>query len=166
MKRVFVNKRFQKLLEEKEANRKVSNQKIKTIGVISSEEISKWMDISKEIKTIFNVEDVNVFSFKSTSQKTVQKANFFSEKSFGWKGQVKDAKLKAFLNEPFDLLIGYFNKNSLYTELAVLQSNASFKAGISKVNQQLYDLEIAEYPKNVDRFLEELKKYLQILQKL
>ena len=166
MKRVFVNKRFQKLLLEKEANRTVSHQKIKTVGVISSEEISKWIDISKEIKSIFDIDDVKVYSFKPASQKTEQKAHFFSEKSFGWQAQVKDAKLKAFLNEPFDLLIGYFNKNSLYTELAVLQSNASFKAGISKVNQHLYDLEIAEFPKNIDRFLEELKKYLQILQKL
>ena len=166
MKRIFVNKRFQKLVLEKEANRIISEHKIKTIGVISSEDISKWIDISKEIKNIFDVDEVRVFSFKPASQKTAQKFQFFSEKSFGWQGQVKDTKLKEFLNEPFDLLIGYFNKNSLYTELAVLQSNARFKAGISKVNQQLYDLEIAEYPKNIGRFLEELKKYLQILQKL
>lgn len=166
MKRIFVNRRFQKLVLEKEANRTISEHKIKTIGVISSEDISKWIDISKEIKNVFEVDEVRVFSFKPASQKTTQKFHFFSEKSFGWQGQVKDTKLKEFLNEPFDLLIGYFNKNSLYTELAVLQSNARFKAGISKVNQQLYDLEIAEYPKNIGRFLEELKKYLQILQKL
>ena len=54
----------------------------------------------------------------------------------------------------------------MYTELAVLHSNAKFKAGISKVNQQLYDIEINEYPKNTVRFLTELKRYLEILNKI
>ena len=60
----------------------------------------------------------------------------------------------------------YFNKNNLYLENAVLHSNAKFKVGFAKVNQNLYDLEIAEYPTKVESFLSELKKYLIVLKKL
>lgn len=166
MKKTFVKKHFQKLLLEKEANRVVSNHKIKTIGIISTDEISKWIDVKKDVNSAFEIENTKIYSYRTYSKKNKKSIEHFSEKGFGWKGQVKDPNLKAFLNEPFDLLIGYFNKNHLYTELAVLHSKAKFKAGISKVNQQLYDIEIAEFPKNTARFLQELKRYLQILNKL
>lgn len=165
MKKSFVNRRFQKLLLEKEANRIVDSGKIKTIGIISSDEISRWIDIKKEVDSIYNT-DAKIFSFLSSTKNKSENTLHFSEKSFGWKGQVKETSLKTFLEEPFDLLVGYFNKKNLYTELAVLHSNAKFKAGISKVNQQLYDIEINEYPKNTVRFLTELKRYLEILNKI
>ncbi len=154
------------MLLEKEAARVVSSNKIKSIGIISTDEISKWIDVKEEVNRIFEIDNAKIFSYRVQNKKNPTSSIHFSEKSFGWKAQVKDQKLKAFLNEPFDLLIGYFNKKNLYAELAVLQSSATFKAGISKVNQQLYDIEIAEYPKNTERFLLELKKYLEILKKI
>ena len=165
MKKSFVNRRFQKSLLEKESNRIVDSSKIKTIGIISLDEISRWIDIKKEVDSIYNT-DAKIFSFLSSTKNKPENTLHFSEKSFCWKGQVKEASLQTFLEEPFDLLIGYFNKKNLYTELAVLHSNAKFKAGISKVNQQLYDIEINEYPKNTVRFLTELKRYLEILNKI
>jgi len=64
------------------------------------------------------------------------------------------------------LLIGYFSKKNWYLENAVLRSNATFKVGVSKVNQQLYDIEIAEIPIKTNTFFSELKKYLKILKKI
>lgn len=166
LKKIFVNKRFDKLLLEKEEQRKVSSDKIKTIGIIASDEITKWLDVKKDAITVFNDTEISICSFRPFSKKNQISKAHFSEKSFGWKAQVKDNNLNQFLNEPFDLLIGYFNKNNLYTELAVLQSNATFKVGFAKVNSKLYDMEIKDVPKNTIRFFEELKKYLQILNKL
>ena len=91
---------------------------------------------------------------------------YFSEKDFNWKGEPKNKFFKSFIEEPHDLLIGYFNKNNLYIENAVLRSNAKFKVGFANVNQALYDMEIAEYPTKVESFLSELKKYLIIMNKL
>ena len=54
----------------------------------------------------------------------------------------------------------------MYLENAVLHSKAKFKVGISKVNQELYDIEIATSPKNIKEFLSELKRYLKILKKM
>lgn len=166
MKKIFVNKRYNKLLQEAEANRQVNIDKIKTIGIISTDEISKCINIKEETDIIFDFTSSKIISFKDQIKKGESSTLHFSDKSFGWKGQVKDPNLKSFLDKPFDLLIGYFNKPNLYTELAVLHSKAKFKTGISKVNQSLYELEINEIPKNTERFLVELKKYLQILNKL
>ncbi|MGY8911481.1 MAG: DUF6913 domain-containing protein [Flavobacteriales bacterium] len=47
-----------------------------------------------------------------------------------------------------------------------MHSKAKFKVGFAKVNQELYDLEIAEFPTNIESFLLELKKYLVVLGKL
>jgi hypothetical protein len=154
------------MLNESEANRTVCNNTIKSIGIISFDEITKWIDVKSEVEQIFTNCSVEIYNFRPHSKKNKPSSIHFSEKSFGWKAQIKNNNLKKFLEYPFDLLIGYFNKNNLYTELAVLQSKATFKAGISLVNQQLYDIEIKEYPKNTERFLLELKKYLTILNKI
>lgn len=92
--------------------------------------------------------------------------NHFSEKDFNWLGNIEQKSLKKFIDEPFDLLIGYFHKNNIYLETTVLQSNATFKVGFSNVNQKLYDIEISEIPSNINSFLSELKKYLILLKKI
>ena len=166
MKKTFIKNKFQKLLLENESKRNISNDKIKTIGIITTDEISKYIPIKEEIKSTFKLDCVKQFSFTSISKRKLDKNIQFSEKSFGWKSQIKQKEFNDFLNEPLDLLIGYFNKQNLFTEFAVLKSKARFKAGISNVNQKLYDIEIKEFPKNITEFLNELKKYLHILEKL
>lgn len=144
----------------------MSQDEIKTVGIISSAEITDFIDIKKEVEESFNLQNVRIYSFRKYSRKNAVSFKHFSERDFGWKGQINQPNFKIFIDQPFDLLIGYFNKNNLYLENAVLHSNAKFKVGFSKVNQQLYDIEIAEYPKNVIEFLSELKRYLIILKKL
>jgi acetolactate synthase small subunit len=163
-KKYFLKKQFQKKLVENEIHRIVCQKEIKTVGIITTDEISKWIEIKEEVEKILNVENVKIYSFKSHKNKNPLKD--FSEKEFNWKGNIFEENFKSFIDEPFDLLIGYFNKNNLYLESAVLQSKALFKVGISDVNQQLYDMEIAETPSKQESFFLELKKYLTILRKL
>ncbi|MFY9242131.1 MAG: hypothetical protein WAO74_03805 [Polaribacter sp.] len=118
------------------------------------------------MQTILGVEDVEIYSYRPFKKKDKASLSHFTEKDISWKGEIKKPHFNAFLEKPFDLLIGYFNKENLYNQFSVLKSKATFKTGISKVNQDLYDLEISEYPTNTDGFLLELKKYLLILKKL
>lgn len=166
MKKSFIKKKFQKLLLEKEEFRVVNYKEINTVGIISNDEISNWIDIKNEVEEILNLKNAKIYSFRPYSRKNEVSFKHFSEKDFNWKGQVSQPNFKVFIDQPFDLLIGYFNKKNLYLENAVLHSKATFKVGISKVNQELYDMEIAEYPKNIKEFLYELKRYLLILKKL
>ncbi|WP_148284820.1 hypothetical protein [Polaribacter sp. MED152] len=166
MKKKFIKRNFQKLLLEKEQNRVVSTDIIKTVGIISTDEISNWIDIKTAVEDHFKVHNTKIYSYRPYSRKEEVSFKHFSEKDFNWKGQVSQPNFKVFIEQPFDLLIGFFNKRNLYVENAVLRSNAKFKVGISNVNQDLYDMEIAVLPKNTNQFLEELKKYLLILKKV
>ena len=166
IKKTFLKTQFRKLLIEKEENRVVCQEEIKTIGILSTDEITNWIDVKYEVEKIFGIQNAKIYSYKRSSRKDTVSNKHFSEKDFNWKGQVSQPNFKNFIDEPFDLLIGYFSKKNLFLESAVLNSKAKFKAGISKVNQQLYDIEIVEYPTNIEKFLEELKRYLVILKKL
>lgn len=166
MKKSFIKKRFNKLLKEKEESRVVSDEEVYTVGIIASGEITKWLKIEDEVERILGLGNIRIYSYRPFSKKDVPSFKYFTEKNFNWKGQPKKEAFKNFIEEPHDLLIGYFNKNNLYLENAVLHSNAKFKVGFAKVNQELYDIEIAEYPTKIESFLSELKKYLIVLKKL
>lgn len=165
-KKYFLRRQFQKKLIENEVHRTVSQKEIKTVGIITTDEISKWVNVKEEVEKILNLKNVKIYSFRPQKKNSNTSFKYFSEKDFNWQGNIYKADFKSFIDEPFDLLIGYFNKNNLFLESSVLQSNALFKVGISDVNQELYDIEIAETPIKTERFFLELKKYLTILRKL
>jgi hypothetical protein len=162
-KKYFLRRQFQKKLIENAVHRTVSQKEIKTVGIITTDEISKWVNVKEEVEKILNLKNVKIYSFRPQNKNSNK---YFSEKDFNWQGNICKTDFKSFIDEPFDLLIGYFNKNNLFLESSVLQSNALFKVGISDVNQELYDIEIAETPIKTERFFLELKKYLTILRKL
>ena len=165
-KKYFLKRQFKKLLLEKENNRIVSQKEIKTIGILTTDEISNWINVKDEVEKLLNLRNAKIYSFRPHKKQQEFSCKHFSEKDFGWNGNINEPSFKTFIEEPFDLLIGYFSKNNLYLENAVLHSKSTFKAGISKVNQQLYDIEIAEVPIKTDVFFLELKKYLKILKKI
>ena len=144
----------------------VSDKEIVSVGVIASQKNSNFIQIEQEIKNTLGFEKVKVVNFLDYDKKNHNFQYYFSDKDMDWNGTFQEAALRDFLNEPLDLLIGYFNTNNVFLEMAVLKSKATFKVGFSEVNQQLYDMEIVEIPSNIDNFLSELKKYLVILKKM
>jgi len=165
-KKYFLKKQFRKVLLEKENNRVVSQKEIKTIGILTTDEISNCVNVKEEVEKLFNIRNAKIYSFRPHKKNQKFSYKHSSEKDFNWTGSVNQPSFKIFIEEPFDLLIGYFSKKNWYLENAVLRSNATFKVGISKVNQQLYDIEIAEVPIKTATFFSELKKYLKILKKI
>ena len=134
--------------------------------MIASQKISNWLQLEEEIKKMLGLENVKILTFLDYDKKNHTINSYFTEKDIDWYGAIQKADFRDFLNEPFDLLIGYFDTKNIFLELAVLKSNATFKVGFSDVNQRLYDMEIAEIPSKIDNFLNELKKYLVILKKM
>lgn len=134
--------------------------------MIVSQKISNWLQLEEEIKKTLGLENVKILTFLDYDKKNHTINSYFTEKDIDWNGAIQKADFRDFLNEPFDLLIGYFDTKNIFLELAVLKSKATFKVGFSDVNQRLYDMEIAEIPSKIDNFLNELKKYLVILKKM
>lgn len=134
--------------------------------MIASQKISNWLQLEEEIKKMLGLENVKILTFLDYDKKNHTINSYFTEKDIDWNGAIQKADFRDFLNEPFDLLIGYFDTKNIFLELAVLKSKATFKVGFSDVNQRLYDMEIAEIPSKIHNFLNELKKYLVILKKM
>ncbi|QNM86039.1 hypothetical protein H9W90_02675 [Polaribacter pectinis] len=166
LKQSILEKKFDASLLKFVQNRKTSQKEILSVGILTSEEISSKNDIQKEVETLLNVRNTKIISFRKFNKLDEVSFKHFSENDINWKGEFTQENLQSFLEQPFDLLIGYFNTNNLYLETAVLKSNATFKVGFSKVNSKLYELEISEDVSNLHQFLSELKKYLIILKKL
>lgn len=161
-----LRRKFDKSISKLSENRTVSQKEIKSVGILTTEELSSKIDLQSEIEAILGVRNSKIFSFKKFDKFDDVSFKHFTEKDINWSGDFVQPNFQSFLEQPFDLLIGYFNTNNLYLEKAILQSKATFNVGFSGVNQKLYELEISEQIANVQQFSSELKKYLVILKKL
>ncbi|OAD44696.1 DUF6913 domain-containing protein [Polaribacter atrinae] len=166
LKEARIKKKFDKNIKQVSEHRIVYQKEIKSVGILTTEIISSKIDLQAKIETVLGVRNVKIYSFKKKDKIKDTSFKYFTQKDINWSGVYIEPSFKSFLDEPFDLLIGYFKEANLYLENAVLQSNATFKAGFSEVNSKLYELEISENTEQVEAFLLELKKYLQILKKL
>ncbi len=166
LKEAKLRKKIHKLSTKLNKERLVSKKEIRSVGILTTDEVSSKIDISAEIESILELRNSKIYSFKKFNKLDNTSFKHFTEKDINWKGEFIQQNFQSFLEQPFDLLIGYFNTNNLYLELAVLQSKASFKVGFAEVNSILYDIEFSEQLNNIKEFSLELKKYLQILKKL
>ncbi|MCL7763122.1 hypothetical protein MPF19_06800 [Polaribacter sp. Z014] len=166
LKEARLRKKFDKNIKQVSESRTVSQKEIQSVGILTTESVASKIDVQAKIESILGVRNTKIYSFKKYSKLDEGSFKYFSEKDINWKGDYTQPSFNSFLEEPFDLLIGYFNETNLYLENAVLTSNATFKAGFSGVNSKLYELEILGETEHLEAFLLELKKYLQILKKL
>tara|TARA_B110001454_G_scaffold202723_1_gene210043 strand:+ start:2412 stop:2933 length:522 start_codon:yes stop_codon:yes gene_type:complete len=166
LKESRLRKKFNDIVLKLQDNRAVPQKEILTVGILTTESISSTIDVQSEIETILGLKNSKLYSFKKFNKSDEVCDKHFSEKDVNWRGNFTEPTFKNFLEQPFDLLIGYFNNHHLYLEKAVLESKATFKVGFSDVNSKLYELEISTELENIQQFSSELKKYLQILKKL
>lgn len=166
LKHSILKRKFKQSLLEAEKSRVTSQEEIKSVGIITTQEISSKVNLQKEIETALNVRNTKIYSYRPFNKKDEASYKHFSEKDINWKGKFTESSFQNFLEQPFDLLIGFYNEKNLYLENATLQSKATFKVGFANVNSSLYELEISENIENVTAFNLELRKYLSILNKL
>lgn len=166
LKESFLKKRFDTSLLENSKSRVVSQKEIQSVGILTTEVIFSKINIQKEIEAVLGIKNSKIYSFRDYNKTDEPSFKHFSKNDINWKAQFTDPSFQNFLEQPFDLLIGFFNTNNLYLESAFLQSKATFKVGFSNVNSALYELEISEEVHNVSAFCSELKKYLLVLKKL
>lgn len=162
----ILKKKLQKLVSLNQQASSSSTKKIKSVGIITTEEVASKINIVAEIERILEVRNVKIYSFRKFLKTDEVSFKHFTEKDINFSGQFTQTNFKSFLEQPFDLLVGYFSTNNVFLESAVAQSQAEFKVGFSNVNEGLYIIEISENIENIVAFSSELKKYLQILKKL
>lgn len=169
--KAFKEKSIQKYVNKLLAIRKpsVNSNKVKTVAVLlnTSEfhEFEVFRVYFKELGLTSPKHKIIAFTLDDKLEHNKWNTHY-SPKDFGWKGKIKNVDLEAFINEPYDVLISYYKKEELHLDLIAAASNANLKVGISNNDERLYDLIIDVPLKDINIFKQELKKYLNILNKL
>ena len=161
---LFFNKQLQKLLEN---SIKHESNKVHSV-VVFLNDISEKETIQQNLIEHLNiaVDKIDFVMFYAKINKDNTCDDCYSPKDFGWYGKVKSEELKTVLTKKYDLLINYSKVENIYCKLLVLQCKAAFKVGFSEVDKRLYDLMIDCEMSDVALFNSELKKYLEILNKI
>jgi hypothetical protein len=169
--KAFKEKSNQKYVNRLLSNRKaaVNSNKVKTVAVLlnSSEfhEFEVFRVYFKELGLSSPKHKIVAFTLDHKLEHNKWNAHF-SPKDFGWKGKIKNIDLQEFIDEPFDVLICYFKNEVLQLNQITAASKANLKVGISRNDERLYDLIIDVSLQQINTFKQELKKYLNILNKL
>lgn len=147
----------------------VDNNKITTVAVLLNAEEFHEFEVFriyfKELGLTSPKHKIVAFTIDDKLDHNQWNAHF-SPKAFGWNGKIKNPDLEAFINEPYDMLICFYKNQGLQLNLITAASKANLKVGISKEDERLYDLIIDVELKEINIFKQELKKYLNILNKL
>lgn len=90
----------------------------------------------------------------------------FSDKDLGWKGEIENSYALEFLGREYDLLVNYYNEDSLLLNLMTLKTKARLKVGFKEIGPVYNDLMLATSLNDFQTFKKELKKYLSIFKEI
>lgn len=111
--------------------------------------------------------NIKVLVFKDKIKKNEQfDYPTFSHKDLSWAATFDKSEVKEFIAQKFDLLINYYDTEKSALLLVSNQSKASFKVGFSSINKKLNHFMIDTNAENYKVFIDELFKYLKILNKI
>lgn len=146
-----------------------SDISIKTVGIIFDESyFYEKEDLVKElVKNGILEENIKVLVFKDkVKKKEVFDYPVFSYTDLTWNGRIEKKEVNDFVAETFDLLINYYDTEKSALLLVSHLSRASFKVGFSVVDKRLNHFMINTNAENYKVFIDELFKYLRILNKI
>ncbi|NNT72952.1 hypothetical protein HKT18_12050 [Flavobacterium sp. IMCC34852] len=146
-----------------------SDSVIKTVGIIFDETYFYEREalVKELIQNGIAESDVKVLVFKNKIKKNeVFDYPTFSHRDLSWHGTVDKKEVKDFINEPFDLLINYYDTEKVALLLVSHQSKAGFKVGFASIDKRLNHFMINTNAENYKVFTDELFKYLKILNKI
>lgn len=146
-----------------------SDKIIKTVGIIFDETyFYEREELVKElIQNGIAENDIKVLVYKDKIKKNeVFDYPVFSHKNLSWTGTVDKKEVKSFVAEPFDLLINYYDTEKVALLLVSHLSKASFKVGFASIDKRVNHFMINTNEENYKIFMEELFKYLKILNKI
>ena len=105
------------------------------------------------------------FGIKSIDKK-FDNLGRIGSKDFDWLGKHKNPEIDEFIEQPFDVLISYYKKQTLELNLITALSKANFKIGLNNEDDRLHDFIIEVDPLKIAIFKTELIKYLTTLNRL
>jgi hypothetical protein len=142
---------------------------IKKVGIIFDETYFYEREslVNELIKNGIDESNIKILVYKDKIKKNETfDYPVFSHKDLSWHGTVDKKEVKDFIKEPFDLLINYYDTEKVALLLVSHLSKSSFKVGFATVDKRLNHFMINTNAENYKVFVEELFKYLKILNKI
>ena len=145
-----------------------SPEKIKTVGLIIDESYfnGKEQLIRELVAKGLEENNITLLLYHDKNKKRDAKFTSFSLKSVSWSGAIGDQEVKNFKTTTFDLLISYYDVEKAPLLLVTQRSKANFKVGFSNVDKRVNHFMIQTSAEDSIVFVEELFKYLRILNKI
>lgn len=147
--------------------RSTNAQSVKTIGLIVDQssflETEKLIDVIVKNGVSRDALSVIVFNGKkgtSDNFPTIKQADL------KWNGELDDMIANEFLNKNFDLLISYYEQDNALLLATTFHSKAILKVGFAAIDERFNDLIIKCEPSDHAIFIQEVFKYLKILNKI
>ncbi|WP_309641598.1 DUF6913 domain-containing protein [Flavobacterium sp.] len=142
---------------------------IQTIGIVFDESYfyERAALVQELIQKGIQENNIKVLVFKDTIKKNEQfDYPVFSHKDLSWTATFDKSEVKDFTAQKFDLLINYYDTEKSALLQVSNQSKASFKVGFASIDKKLNHFMINTNAENYKVFIEELFKYLKILNKI
>lgn len=146
-----------------------STSPIKTVGIVFDESYFYEREalVGELVSNGILEKDIQVLVFKDRIKKNeVFDYPTFSNKDLSWYATLDKPQVKNFTAQNFDLLINYYDTEKTALLLLTHHSKASFKVGFSSIDKRLNHLMINTNAENYKVFMDELFKYLKILNKI
>lgn len=169
LKKKRIQNVFEKAIKNANPNAvQINNEPIEKIGVLIDEEIYLKNDVEYLLQSILGIDTtaIQIYIMRKFKKKDKPSDIHFTVKDFGWVGEINNPNLQKFIETPFDLFVNFDAYNNMYIKYLTLISKGKFKVGYSKTDDRLYNFMIVHKEDDLKTFINELKKYLKILNKL
>ena len=145
-----------------------SVDKIRTVGLLIDETyFAKKEDLIRALEDNgVEKEHIKVLLYHDKDKKRDVNFPSLSLKSVSWSGSIEKEDVVQFKATKFDLLISYYDIEKAPLLLVTQRSKASFKVGFSTIDKRLNHLLIQTTAEDHTIFIQELFKYLKILNKI
>lgn len=167
IKNFFTQKTVKKSLSN--VNHSEAESKIKTVGIIFDDSYFYEKDalVQELIGNGIDESQISILVFKNKIKKNEQfDYPVFSHKDLSWSATFDKSEVKDFSATKFDLLINYYDTEKAALLLVTNQSKAKFKVGFASIDKKLNHFMINTNAENYKVFVDELFKYLKILNKI
>lgn len=144
---------------------------VKTIGLVVDEShfANAQLLIEEFVANGIAKENIELLVYKSKSNvnlATTVTVTKLESSHLNWNAQIKNEAVNDFIAKDFDLLVSYYDVEKAILLVVTHESKAKFKVGFSTIDKRLNNLMINTNLENYKVFVQELFRYLKILNKI
>ncbi|WP_187038240.1 DUF6913 domain-containing protein [Flavobacterium turcicum] len=147
----------------------VVNNRVQTVGILADAQSKDYHDdlLNQILTHGIKVENCSFLVFNSEKRNEfTDKYSHFGSKDFGWSGAINEKFITDFCNTDFDLLVNFFDEANPFLMKVAQQSKAGFKVGFDTIDERLNHFLLQTPDTKPKVFVDELFKYLKILNKI